>query len=190
MANMLGPTTVTGVSLPNRQVTSLMNAESNRRFLALANDTGSTVWLGFKDSNPETTLSLRSATYRWTQIGATAEYFCELAAGGTPSLTEPNCMYINGAYAAKGTKGALAVGEWTWDTSGTGFTTVIVRITADADPDTTAAGYVTASYAKAYMVPLLNSQVWFEDVLAIHICGVWAYQESGAAVTLKTMKDY
>lgn len=41
----------------------------------------------------ETKTSRRSATYKWTASTGTGVYYCELAAGGDPSITEPDRLW-------------------------------------------------------------------------------------------------
>ena len=84
-------------------------------------------------------LSLVNATYQWMlSASGTGEYYCELAAGGDPSLTEPHSVTLDGNYnlAAVGTLGSLAVERWAWGDNDTlGYNTLYVRLAADRDPD-------------------------------------------------------
>ena len=89
--------------------------------------------------------SIRSATYRWVVSGhGTAEYYCELAAGGNPLITEePSDVLINALPVCKGILGALLAGEYGWGDNDTkGFNTVYVRLSDGTDPDGKSAGYV------------------------------------------------
>lgn len=89
--------------------------------------------------------SIRSATYRWVLSGhGTAEYYCELAAGGDPGITlEPSDVLINALPVCKGILGALALGEYGWgDNDSLGFNTVYVRLSDGTDPDSKTAAYV------------------------------------------------
>jgi hypothetical protein len=89
--------------------------------------------------------SIRSTTYRWSASGhGTAEYYCELAAGGDPGITlEPSDVIINALPATKGILGALVAGEYGWGDNDTkGFNTVYVRLSDGSDPDGKSAGYV------------------------------------------------
>lgn len=74
----------------------------------------------------------------WTlSSGGTGEYYHDAG------VSEPTAIEINGALANKNTLGSLAVGEYGWgDADSLGSNRVYVRITADADPDGQAAGYV------------------------------------------------
>ncbi len=101
-----------------------------------ANNGGGFVWL-----------SLNNSTYKWTASGSgTNEYYCELAAGGDPSLTEAKCVSTTGNFiaATNGTMGSLAAGAWDWgDNDSLGYSTVYVRLVDGADPDTKAGGFVS-----------------------------------------------
>lgn len=92
--------------------------------------------------------SIRSAAYKWTASGSgTSEYYCELAAGGDPSLNEPDGVKVNDVAATEGEAGSLAAGRWAWgDNDALGYSTVYVRLADGTDPDTKAAGYVEATY--------------------------------------------
>ncbi len=83
--------------------------------------------------------SLVNATYRWTLSGGgTNEYYCELAAGGDPGLTQPRSVTLDGKFnlAASGAVGSLAAGTWAWGDGDTlGYSTVYVRLADGSDPD-------------------------------------------------------
>lgn len=93
-------------------------------------------------------LSLVNATYRWTLSGSgTNEYYCELAAGGDPSLPGQTGMSVttDGTYTedTEGTVGSLNIGEWDWaDNDSLGFSTVYVRLDGELDPDIKNFGFV------------------------------------------------
>ena len=90
---------------------------------------------------------VKAATYKWTVIGATSEYYCELLAGGDPEIVEPEIIFEDDTAMTEGSAvGALAVSEWIYDDPGTGWDTIIVRITGSVDPDTKADGYLRAGY--------------------------------------------
>lgn len=88
--------------------------------------------------------SLVNATYRWTLSGSgTNEYYCELAAGGNPSLTSKTDVVEDDTYMTSGTLGALAAGEWAYGDNDTlGFSTFYVRLTDGADPDSKATDFI------------------------------------------------
>lgn len=88
--------------------------------------------------------SLRSTAYKWTASAhGTNEYYCDLTAGGDPSLVEPNYLVINGARATKGTVGTLVAGTWGFDDNDSlGYDTVYVRLADGTDPDTKAVDYI------------------------------------------------
>lgn len=91
-------------------------------------------------------VSLVNSTYKWTAGGGgTAEYYCELAGGGDPSLTEPTSCTTDGTFRldTNGSVDSLNAGEWDWADSDTlGYSTVYVRLDDDADPDTKATDFV------------------------------------------------
>jgi len=95
-------------------------------------------------STEEINLSLVSATYKWTASGkGTTEYYCQLAAGGDPSLNEPGGIKINNVSATEGTVGTLTAGKWAYgDNNSLGYNTVYVRLSDGTDPDTKTAAYV------------------------------------------------
>lgn len=80
--------------------------------------------------------SIRNATYKWTASGSgTNEYYCEIAAGGDPSISEPTSVLVNGASATEGTLGSLSNNEWAYGDNDTlGYSTVYVRDDTQ-DPD-------------------------------------------------------
>lgn len=82
---------------------------------------------------------LTSATYKWTASGSgTNEYYCELAAGGNPSLVEPTSLWLNtSTWGIEGSAlGSLADHEWKWGNNDSlGYNTVYVRDDT-GDPDT------------------------------------------------------
>jgi hypothetical protein len=84
-------------------------------------------------------VDLTSATYKWTASGSgTNEYYCEIAAGGDPSLTEPIQVNLAGSAATNGTVGSLNDHEWDWgDNDSLGYNTVYFRDDS-GDPDVTA----------------------------------------------------
>ncbi len=88
--------------------------------------------------------SLRNSTYKWTASGSgTNEYYCELAAGGDPSLEEPNGIKVAGTTATNGTLGSLAAGEWDWgDNDSLGYSTVYIRLSSGNDPDSEIEDYI------------------------------------------------
>jgi hypothetical protein len=85
-------------------------------------------------------VSIRNATYKWTQSPATAtEYYLELVGGGDPGILEPPLLYEAGPAITPmvaGTVGSLAAGEWDFGDNDTlGYSTIYVRLTAGTDPD-------------------------------------------------------
>lgn len=88
--------------------------------------------------------SIRNDTYKWTSSGlGTDEYYCELAAGGDPSLYSPRAIAFNGTEGTLGTLGSLAVANWGYGDNDTlGYDTVYVRLSDGSDPDDAAKDYV------------------------------------------------
>jgi len=99
-------------------------------------------------------VSLVNAIYRWIlSAGGTNEYYCELAAGGDPTLVHPGSVTLDGKFnlAAEGVLGTLAAGEWGYgNNDGLAFNTVYVRLADGTDPDTKIArgqpGYVQMGF--------------------------------------------
>ena len=75
-------------------------------------------------------------TYKFTGSGGgTNEYYCELLAGGDPSLTDPFYVYLDGSAATEGTVGSLADHRWGWGDGDTlGYNTLYFRDDT-GDPD-------------------------------------------------------
>lgn len=93
-------------------------------------------------------VSIRSADFQWTASGSgTNEYYLEAAGGGDPGIdNEPGKSLADGSELTPGSAGSLAAGEWDWaDNDTLGFSTVYVRLSDGADPDSKAAGFVTAT---------------------------------------------
>lgn len=89
-------------------------------------------------------ISIRNSTYRWTASGSgTNEFYLELAAGGDPGLTEPSRVLASGSAMTAGTVGSLTAGQWDWGDNDTlGFSTIYVRLSDGADPDSKALDYL------------------------------------------------
>jgi len=96
-------------------------------------------------SNPTPILQFNAGNSNWT-AGTGSEYFYTVALD-----EEPEFVYENTAEMTQGTVGALAAGEWGWD-SGNSY--VYVRLADSSDPDTKAVGYVTYKYPNATYTPL------------------------------------
>ena len=101
-------------------------------------------------------ISLSKPTYKWTASGGgTNEFYLELLGGGDPGLSQPGNIYLNGANATEATAGALAVSQWDYaDNDTLGYSTVYVRLSDGADPDSKAIGYV-----QMYQVPVATDHV-------------------------------
>lgn len=104
---------------------------------------------GMQYANTTVVTSQRTAALRWTTTGSgTAEFFVELAAGGDPSITEPDGVMENNEHMTRGTAGSLRPGQWDYGVQG-GFSTIKVRLTDDADPDSKAVDYVESTVGGA-----------------------------------------
>jgi len=114
---------------------------------------------------------LQSATYKWTQVGVTNEWYLELAAGGDPGLAEPVDVYSREATGSPkntpqamtpGTVTSLAAGEWDYALDpGATFSTIYVRIIGSGDPNAGAAGYLTYKAADDYEYAVYKSSRGF-----------------------------
>lgn len=95
-------------------------------------------------STVEINKNLRNSTYRWIlSSSGTSEYYCELVAGGDPSLNDPDGIELNTVAATEGTLGSLSASEWGYGDNDTlGFSTVYVRLADSTDPDSKASGWV------------------------------------------------
>ncbi|KKL25533.1 hypothetical protein LCGC14_2404320, partial [marine sediment metagenome] len=91
-----------------------------------------------------TVTSLVNSTYRWIAGGGgTGEFYVELLGGGDPSLAKPDFVEENGAIIPEETVDSLSASSWDYGDSDTlGFSTVYVRLSDDADPDSKADDYV------------------------------------------------
>lgn len=107
-------------------------------------------------------ISIRNASYQWTASGSgTNEFYLEAAGGGDPGLSEPADLYQNGTIMAAGTVGSLSASEWDYGDNDTlGFSTIYVRLSDGADPDSKAADYVEYS-----ATDVINVAVQLEDWL-------------------------
>ena len=104
------------------------------------------VWVGGDTAKPNDfsvvgnwePFSIRNNTYRWTVSAAQAgEYRLELAAGGNPSIEQPDAVYQTGSALGTGTLGSLPISTWNWgDNDALGYSTVYVRALGTVDPDT------------------------------------------------------
>lgn len=92
--------------------------------------------------------NLRGPMFIWTASGSgTNEYYVRTAASASPGFvaSPPTSggVYVNGSAATKGTLGALAAGEWGYGDNDTlGYSTIYVRLSDGADPDSKVFGYV------------------------------------------------
>lgn len=118
-------------------------------FTKVYNGAGSGATAGdYGDSRNWELISIRNAKYAWTASGSgTNEYYVRTAAGANPgfqaSPPTSNGVYINGSAATEGTLGALTAGQWGYGDNDTlGYSTVYVRLSDGADPDSKTADHV------------------------------------------------
>lgn len=123
--------------------------------------------MNFKNHYPSNQVqfpSIRNSTYRWTAQGTnTGEYYLELAAGGNPSITWIlSSVRFNGTRLTKvTTSAALTAGQWAFRDPGTGFSTIVVRLTGDVDPDTLAVDQLTGDVGQSYGNN--TGSLWYEN---------------------------
>jgi len=82
-----------------------------------------------------------SSTYKWTaSSNGDSEYYCELAAGGDPSIdNEPDYVTLDGKKITNGAIGSLSDHQWDYgDNDSLGYNTIYIR-DESGDPDTTEA---------------------------------------------------
>jgi hypothetical protein len=100
---------------------------------------------GMQETISGTVTSIRTAALRWILSGAGAGiFYVELVAGGDPSIANPVAVRENGEDMIRNTVAAsLLPGQFFYGNVDTlGFSTVYVRLTDDADPDSKALAYV------------------------------------------------
>jgi len=91
--------------------------------------------------------SIRCTAFRWViSARGTNEYYCELAAGGDPSLAQPFGVMVNGSPYIFAFAGALSAGTWGYGNNDSlGFNTIYIRLDDDSDPDGKASHYIWTS---------------------------------------------
>jgi hypothetical protein len=100
---------------------------------------------GMQETISGTVTSIRTAALRWIVSSAGAGiFYVELVAGGDPSIANPVAVRENGEDMIRNTVAAsLLPGQFFYGNVDTlGFSTVYVRLTDDADPDSKALAYV------------------------------------------------
>ena len=107
-------------------------------------------------------------SYKWTLSGSgSANYHCEAAAGGDPSIPGAVEMWSDTAgdvltRLTEGALGSLTAGQWAWgDNDSLGYGTLYVRLFDSVDPDSKADGYVQSDYQLEtgvynYAIPLMD----------------------------------
>jgi len=115
-------------------------------------------------------ISIRNALFSWTASGSgTGEYYLRTAGGADPSgvltgLVEPANVQANGTALTAGTAGSLAASSWDWaDNDTLGYSTIYVRLSDDADPDSKTDGFVTFTDS-----PNANDNVFFVGAASIN----------------------
>ena len=100
---------------------------------------------------------LTSDSYKWTANGD--EYFLEAAAGGDPSIDEPDFVTIDGKNATNGTAGLLNDHEWDYalDPTTTYYTVYIKD--ASGDPDDT--GIIVKSIIAPQRFSTVGNNIYF-----------------------------
>lgn len=79
---------------------------------------------------------LSSSTYKWTASSTSNEYYCELATGGDPSLSEPPYLLFQDSISTNGVVGSLADHGWDYGNNDSlGYNTIYIRDDS-GDPDT------------------------------------------------------
>lgn len=114
---------------------------------------------------------LTSSTYKWTaSASGTNEYYCELAAGGDPSLLDLSYVLLDDYDMANGTMGSLGDHEWDYGDNDTlGYNTVYIRDDS-GDPDSSGVVVTTilepscfATYANTFYVGGKNGHIYYSD---------------------------
>lgn len=91
-------------------------------------------------------VSVRNGSYSWTASGSgTNEYYLRTSGGADPGFAaSPGTVQINGSNATEGTAGSLTAGQWDYaDNDTLGYSTIYVRLSDGADPDSKALDFVT-----------------------------------------------
>jgi hypothetical protein len=138
--------------------------------------------------------SLVNATYKWTaSASGTNEYYCEIAAGGDPSLVGSGSVTCDGNYnlSTAGAVGSLAAGQHAFgDNDKLGYTTPYVRLANGLDPDAMIArgqpGYVSYGAGGVDYSQQANAQMSATDICIVRGDTTQVYR-SGAT---KWAQDY
>ena len=138
--------------------------------------------------------SLVNATYKWTaSASGTNEYYCEIAAGGDPSLVGSGSVTCDGNYnlSTAGAVGSLAAGQHAFgDNDKLGYTTPYVRLANGLDPDAMIArgrpGYVSYGAGGTDYSQQANAQMSATDICIVRGDTTQVYR-SGAT---KWAQDY
>ncbi len=109
-------------------------------------------------ANPASTYqyqSLRDSDWAWTASGSgTNEYYVRTATPSNPNLVQPVSLRIDGGAATEGTVGSLTAGQWDYgDNDALGYSTIYVRLSDGADPDSKAIAFVEAELRAIFLDP-------------------------------------
>jgi len=102
-----------------------------------------------------------TSTYKWTKSdNGTNEYYCELAAGGNPSISDqPDYITLDNKKITEGIVGSLEDHQWDYgDNDGLGYNTVYIR-DESGDPDTT--GVIIRNVLVPTCFGVLNNEFMF-----------------------------
>ena len=91
-------------------------------------------------------VNVRNSAYAWTASGSgTNEYYLRTAGGANPGFAAaPDSVYANGSAVTSGTPGSLAAARWGYGDNDTlGYSTIYIRLSDGADPDSKTNGWVT-----------------------------------------------
>lgn len=91
-------------------------------------------------------ISVRNGSYAWTASGSgTNEYYLRTSGSADPAIGgQPGGVYVAGVLATEGTAGSLTAGQWDYaDNDTLGYSTIYIRLSDGADPDSKALDYVT-----------------------------------------------
>ena len=94
-------------------------------------------------------ISIVNATYEWIASGSgTSEYYLRLTAThGDPGIPYPAVIEGNKAVITRGTPGSLAADRWGYgDNDSLGYSTIYMRTSGSADPDSLAADFYKVTY--------------------------------------------
>ena len=137
MALALPPKFLRELENPARQPFALLQIDSTGQSTELTSESDFATATSETDVDYDATYKdLTSATYKWTASGSGAnEFYCEIAAGGDPSLAPQNTLIMDNVWLTKATLGSLNDHEFGYgDNDSLGYSTIYVA-DATGDPD-------------------------------------------------------